>query len=61
MMGQGGSLGKTRLSEAEEKHVKAAGERAIKRQRLKDGGSCPGPDPKRQCNSSPRPSPNGSW
>jgi len=38
MMGQGGSLGKTRLSEAEEKHVKAAGERAIKRQRLKDGG-----------------------
>lgn len=40
MMGKslGGSLGKTRLSEAEEKHVKAAGERAIKRQRLKDGG-----------------------
>jgi len=34
----GGGVGRVRLSEAEEKHVKAAGARAIKRQKLKDGG-----------------------
>jgi len=41
MMGNGGQgmgIGKVRMSEAEEKRVKAAGDRALKRQRINDGG-----------------------